>query len=114
MKESSCHSTKMAAYCQEVYQLEDKFDGLELNHIPRCLNEATDVLAKAASSREPVPIGVFASDQHKPLVCYEEPKQAGDGPPTLGTGANQSLAPSDTEAMEVDEDPAIEPDPLAD
>ena len=35
MKESSYHSAKMAAYCQEVRQLEDKFDGLELNHIPR-------------------------------------------------------------------------------
>ena len=50
MKESSCHDTKMAAYCQEVRRLEDKFDGLELNHIPRRLNEAADTLAKTASS----------------------------------------------------------------
>ena len=49
MKESSCHNAKMAAYCQEVHQLEDKFDSLELNHIPRRLNEAVDALAKAAS-----------------------------------------------------------------
>ena len=49
MKESSCHDAKMAAYCHEVRWLEDKFDGLELNHIPRRLNEATDTLAKAAS-----------------------------------------------------------------
>jgi hypothetical protein len=35
MKESSCRSAKMVAYCQEVHQLEDKLDGLELNHIPR-------------------------------------------------------------------------------
>ena len=34
MKESSYHNTKMAAYSREVRQLEDKFDGLELNHIP--------------------------------------------------------------------------------
>ena len=33
MKESSYHNTKMAAYCQEVHQLEDKFDSLELDHI---------------------------------------------------------------------------------
>ena len=39
----------MAAYCQEVQRLEDKFDDLELNHIPRHLNEAVDALAKAAS-----------------------------------------------------------------
>ena len=51
--------------------MEDKFDGLELNHIPRHLNEAADTLAKAVSGREPVPTGVFASDQHRPLVRYE-------------------------------------------
>ena len=51
MKESSCHNAKMEAYYQEVRRLEDKFDGLELNHIPRRLNEATDALAKATSSR---------------------------------------------------------------
>jgi ribonuclease HI len=34
MKDSSCHNPKMAAYCQAVHQLEDKFDGLKLNHIP--------------------------------------------------------------------------------
>ena len=32
MKESSCHDTKMAAYYREVRRLEDKFDGLKLNH----------------------------------------------------------------------------------
>jgi len=62
MKESSCHDAKMAAYCREVRRLEDKFDGLELKHIPRCLNEATNALVKVASSREPVPTGVFAND----------------------------------------------------
>ncbi|XP_066377867.1 uncharacterized protein [Miscanthus floridulus] len=90
MKESSYHDTKMAAYCQEVRWLENKFDSLELNHIPRHLNEATDVLAKAASSREPVPTAIFASDQHKPSVL------------------------SSPEVMELEEDPMIEPDPLVD
>jgi ribonuclease HI len=46
MKESSCRSTKMAAYCQEVHQLEDRFNGLELYHIPRWLNEGAGMLAK--------------------------------------------------------------------
>ena len=62
MKESSCHDAKMAAYCREVRRLEDKFDGLELNHIPRCLNEVANVVAKAAFSQELVPIGIFTSD----------------------------------------------------
>ena len=38
----------MVVHCQEVRLLEDKFDGLELNHIPRRLNEAADTLAKMA------------------------------------------------------------------
>ena len=56
MKESSYHNAKMVAYCQEVHQLEDKFNGLELNHILRWLNEAADTLVKAMSDREPVPM----------------------------------------------------------
>ena len=50
MKKSSYHNAKMAMYCQEVCQLEDKFDGLELNHILRRLNEAANTLAKMVSS----------------------------------------------------------------
>ena len=61
-----------------------------------------------------MPTGIFANDQYKPSVCYEEPELTGDGPPALGLGANQPLAPSDPEVMELDEDPAIEPDPLPD
>ena len=34
MKEPSCHDPKMEAYCNTVRRLEDKFDGLELNHRP--------------------------------------------------------------------------------
>ena len=112
MKESSCHNAKMVAYCQEVRWLEDKFDGLKLNHIPRRLNKVADALVKAASGRELVPMGVFTSDQHKPLVCYKGLEQANDGPPDLAFGANQPTAPSGPEVMELEEDPAIEPDPL--
>ena len=68
MKESSCHNVKMAAYCREVHQLEDKFDGLDLNHIPRRLNKAADSLAKVVSDHEPATMGIFVSDQHKPSV----------------------------------------------
>ena len=67
-----------------------------------------------ASSQEPVPTGIFASDQYKPLVCYEKPEQTGDAPPALGLGANRPSAPSNPEVMELDKDPATEPDPLSD
>ena len=61
-----------------------------------------------------MPMDVFARDQHKPSVRYEELEQAEDGPPALGSGANQPSAPSDPEVMELDKDPVIEPDPLDD
>ena len=111
MKESSCHDAKMAMYCQEVRWLEDKFDGLELNHIPRCLNEAADALAKAVFGRESVPTGVFASDQHKPLVCYEGSEQAEDGSSDLALRADPPTVLSDPKVMELEEDPATKPDP---
>ena len=52
--------------------------------------------------------------EDKPSVRYEEPKQTGDEPSTLGSGANRPSAPSDPKVMELDKDPATEPDPLAD
>jgi ribonuclease HI len=39
MKSSNCHDPKMEAYCEEAWRLEDKFHGLELNHIARRYNE---------------------------------------------------------------------------
>ena len=114
MKESSCHDAKMTMYCQEVRWVEDKFNGLELNHIPRRLNEEADMLAKPASGREPVPTGVFASDQHKSSVRYERIGPADDGPSDPALRADPPTAPSDPEVMELEEDPAAEPDPLND
>ena len=54
--------------------MEDKFDGLKLNHIPRRFNKAADGLVKMVSGQEPVPTGVFSSNQYKPSICYEEPE----------------------------------------
>jgi ribonuclease HI len=42
MKNSHCHDRKMEAYCDEVRRLEDKFHGLELNHVARRYNETAD------------------------------------------------------------------------
>jgi len=104
----------MEAYYQEVRWLEDRFDGLKLNHIPRRLNEVTDAVAKASSGREPVPMGVFASDQHKPSVRYEGSERADDGPADPAPGADQPMAPLGPNVMELEEDLATEPDPLDD
>jgi hypothetical protein len=45
-----------------VRALEDKFYGIELNHVPRQYNEEADELAKIASGRITVPLNVFARD----------------------------------------------------
>ena len=55
MKEFSCHDPKMDTYCKAVRRLEEKFEGLELNHVLRKYNEAADALAKMASKRATVP-----------------------------------------------------------
>jgi ribonuclease HI len=60
MKNSHFRDPKMEANCDEVRRLEDKFYGLELNHIARRYNETTDELAKIASGRTTVPPDVFS------------------------------------------------------
>ena len=65
MKESSYKSPLMTAYCQEVCKLEDKFQGIKLQHVPRRDNEATDFLAKLATRQDPSPSGVFINDIHE-------------------------------------------------
>jgi ribonuclease HI len=68
MKDKNCVDPKMAAYCQAVHNLEEKFHSLKLHHVLRDYNKVADVLTKTASSRSPVPHRVFASDQHAPYV----------------------------------------------
>jgi ribonuclease HI len=72
MKNSHCRDRKMEAYCDEVRHLEDKFYGLELNHIARRYNETADELAKIASGRTTVPPDVFSRDLHQPSVKIDE------------------------------------------
>jgi hypothetical protein len=69
MKNASCHDDKMEAYCKAVRTLEDKFYGIELNHVPRRYNEDADELAKIASGRITVPPNVFCP-RHRPALCH--------------------------------------------
>jgi ribonuclease HI len=59
MKNVGCHDDKMEAFCNAVRALEDRFYGIELNHVPHWYNEETDELAKIASGRITVPPNVF-------------------------------------------------------
>jgi ribonuclease HI len=95
MKEVSCHDSKMAAYCSEVWKLKERFDGLELHHILRRDNLAADSLAKIASSRGPTPLGVFINGAHKQLTGT-----AGKAEPTQAVEHHHDLeATSPTDIM---------------
>ena len=72
MKESSCKSPLMAAYCQEVRKLEDKFRWIKLHHVPRKDNDAADFLAKLAARQVSSLNGVFINDLHEPSARIME------------------------------------------
>jgi ribonuclease HI len=72
MKNSHCRDRKMEAYCDEVRRLEEKFHGLELNHVARWYNETTDELAKIASGWTTVPPNVFCRDIHQPSLKLDD------------------------------------------
>jgi ribonuclease HI len=72
MKNSHCHDRKMEAYCDKVRRLEDKFDGLELNHVARRYNKTVDELAKIALGRTTVPPDVFSRDIYQPSVKLDD------------------------------------------
>jgi hypothetical protein len=56
----------MEAYCKAVRTLEDKFYGIELNHVPRRYNEEADELAKIASGWITVPPNVLLETSPSP------------------------------------------------
>jgi hypothetical protein len=103
MKESSCHDPKIDAYCKTVWRLEEKFDGLKLNHVLRKYNEAVDALAKMASERATVPPDVFVSDLHKPSVDYKEDRGSDVSSTDPGPNSEPSSAP-EPEAMDIEPD----------
>jgi hypothetical protein len=100
MKNASCHDDKMEAYCKAVRALEDKFYGIELNHLPHRYKEEADELAKIASGRITVPPNVFAWDIAQPSINLE---------PCPSSHEEPSGAPSSpTGAEPMDEDPSNE------
>jgi hypothetical protein len=100
MKNVSCHDDKMEAYCKAMRALEDKFYGIELNHVPRRYNEEADELAKIAFERITVPPNVFARDIAQPSVTLE---------PHPSNHVEPSGAPSNPAGAEpMDEDPSNE------
>jgi hypothetical protein len=100
MKNASCHDDKMEAYCNAVQSLEDKFYGIELNHVHRRYNKEVDELAKIASGRITVPPNIFARDVAKSSVNLDSNPSSQEEP---------SGAPSNPTGVEpMDEDPSNE------
>jgi hypothetical protein len=97
MKNSHCCDRKMEAYCDEVRRLEDKFYGLELNHVARRYNETADELAKIASGRTTVPPDVFSRDIHQPSVKTDDTLEPGEASAQPEEASAQSEAPSAAE-----------------
>jgi ribonuclease HI/transposase InsO family protein len=94
MKNSHCRDRRMEAYCDEVRRLENKFYGLELNHIARRYNETADELAKIASGRTTVPPDVFSRDLHQPSVKINDAPEPEEASAQLEEALAQPEAPS--------------------
>jgi ribonuclease HI len=97
MKNSHCRDRKMEAYCDEVRRLEDKFYGLDLNHVARRYNETADELAKIASGRTTVPPNVFSRDIYQPSI------KLNDAPEPEGISAQPEVpSANEGEALRVE------------
>ena len=95
MKESSYKSPLMIAYCQEVRKLKDKFQGIELHHIPRKNNDASDFLAKLAARWDPCPAEVFINDIHEPSArILEGPVQTHPDTQPAPEGSDPNAKPA--------------------
>uniref|UniRef100_A0A0E0KEZ8 RNase H type-1 domain-containing protein n=1 Tax=Oryza punctata TaxID=4537 RepID=A0A0E0KEZ8_ORYPU len=73
---TKCLDPQIVAYVDEVRILERHFDGLELHHVPRRDNMLANDLWGLASSRAPVPLGVFDE-------VIGSPSAAPPGPSTM-------------------------------
>jgi hypothetical protein len=106
MKNSHYRDPKMEAYCDEVWRLEDKFYGLEVNHGARRYNETADELAKIASARTIVPPNVFSWDLHQPSVKTNdtpEPEKA-SARPEAPSAPPEAPSANEGEALRIEEE----------
>jgi hypothetical protein len=84
----------MEAYCDEVRRLEDKFYGLELNHVARRYNKTADELAKIASGQTTVPPNVFSRNIYQPSVKINdapEPEETSTQPEVPSAAEGEAL-----------------------
>ena len=58
----------MEAYVDEVRKLEERFDGIQAEHVPRMENDIADYLSKRAAFKLPVEPGTFLLRLTQPSV----------------------------------------------
>ena len=58
----------MEAYVDEVRKLEEHFDGIQAEHVPRTENDIADYLSKCAALKLPVELGTFVLQLTQPSV----------------------------------------------
>src|SRR3954470_2998905 len=61
-------SPLMKAYVDEVRKLEEHFDGIQVEHVPRAENDIADYLSKRAALKLPVEPGTFVLQLTQPSV----------------------------------------------
>jgi ribonuclease HI len=66
--ECSCNDPRLTAYLLHVRRLEKDFTTLELQHVPRADNSATDDLSQRASTRAPMTEGAFERQLLRPTA----------------------------------------------
>ena len=131
----------MEAYVDEVRKLEERFDGIQAEHVPRVENGIADYLSKRAAFKLPVEPGTFVLRLTQPSVepstgqnkrrktgldkCFptELPRTAGkyvamDTRPAMGqqTPAGRQALAVETAAPMAEETPlalVVEPQPPA-
>jgi ribonuclease HI len=95
--ECSCNEPRLATYLLHVKKLEKDFTTQELQHVPRADNSAADDLSQKASTRAPVPEGVFERRLLRPAA---QPAELGEGGET-GTSKPTVLVASQNPPMAV-------------
>src|SRR5215216_3926372 len=58
----------MEAYLEEVRRLEEHFDRLQTEHVPRAENSIVDYLSKFAAQKLPVELGTFSLHLTQPSI----------------------------------------------
>ena len=93
----------MKAYINEVRKLEERFDDIQAEHVPRAENDIADYLSKHAALKLPVEPGTFVLQLTQPSVDppTEQNKRRKSGPgkyfPAEHPGAAGKDVAEDTE-----------------